>query len=854
MKSINYNQVYLKDGNLTLITKRPLKENITREMVGLSQSTQAEGTVYSFGVFPNISFVLLSLMKAYPKVFTATDEALNAMKERVKLANMPKVYLYKTGKHVGISCPPVPYYLSLVEATGALDRGMGIYTVPIARAYDVIRALDAIEGFLPKFIVDKSLKQEILKELPVNSIEDLFEVEVREIFAVNNAYRATLENFSNINYRVLGDLLFTQPRRYIDKTQISSFYDLEPKEPVTFIGEIIDKKVLAWKHSQFTIRVAKTDFIVTFFQRSWMVDKFNLGDEVLFSGEYRRGKEISGQSLESLLEAKSLDIVPIYPQSPKNNITSKIILNSVYELLSRLNHSNAELANYMPNIESVHMTLSRALNELHFPSSSYTYLEALETLAFYELVYLQILIKDRKANETKHKGLPKAYTAGGYFDKMIESLPWDLTDAQKKGIALLNKYMSTSTAEQVLLSADVGSGKTVLAQLACMQALDNGYQSVLAGPTEVLAQQLYNTFEKAINSMPADSRPTLAYLSGSMKAAERREIIKYINNGAIDIVVGTHSVLSSKIEYHNLGLVVIDEQQKFGSSQREALLETRADGLRPDLLTQTATPIPRSTAQAFYGDIDIITLNGKPPGRTPIVTEWIKAAPKTLLNDTNAKIWKDIESEMKAGHQVFVVVPMVYESRKMDAASVEGSYKKLKSLFKDYKINYLHGQMKKDLQNQEMEKFRSGESKLLVASTVIEVGVDVPNATRIVILSADRMGASSLHQIRGRVGRSDLASKCYLVSEGKTSASQKRLEALVKSDDGFEIAKVDLQTRGEGDLFGIRQAGESSMRFATLVDHSKLIGEAQEVAETIYNSRFRNQAIKDAKALLKKGE
>lgn len=1217
-------------------TKKPLAEFLTNEFPKFNVSQTKMGYHYQFGVYPNASFSLLSLIKAY-NVFTAEEDAMQAMKSQVRLASMPIISLYKTGKHVQIKCPPLPYYMNVVEAVGGSDKGFGIYTVPIARAYDVVRAMDATKSFLPPFTMADDLKAEILKPLPVNSIADLYTTRIDELHAANSAYRVELENFRSVGYENLADMLLTRPRRYIDKTQITDFSDLEPKEPVTFIGQIVDKKVFMYKHASFDIKVANTVFQVTFYNRSWMSDRYDLGEEVLFSGEYSGGKRIGGQSLESLVEAKSLDIVPIYPQSPKNNITSKLILNNIYEMLSRLNHSDVKFAEYMPEVESIHMDVSKAFNELHFPSSSHVYMEALETLAFYEMTFLQLLIMERKNTEVKARGLSKPYISGGYFDAMKNSLPWELTDAQKLGLNKMNGYMSSNEAEQVLLSADVGSGKglreteqvltpngwrqmkdlkvgdyvvgsdgkptrvtgvfpqglqevaeitfsdntkivtdlshlweversqtyaakhpsgkrqrfvistgemlnkeksmqkipyrkangefshyqeipmrtyfrksngsaawripllsapveydeqdelpfepylfgywlgdgshrlldfavgsldlentlsnfkelwdgeikaekdpraraynvklrkkglvmthflkdmgvyesknipdiyftasvenrisllqglidsdgsvdpagyvsfgntnrnlidgvieivqslggvatvgkahykkyintdgkkvrtkkpswsvsiqlppgikparlkrkadnynenaprpkrshklirtirnvellpqkekticikvdaedelfitkdyivthnTVLAQLACMQAVDNGYQAVLAGPTEVLAKQLFDTFDRGIKAMPEDMRPTLAYLGGSTKAADKRAILKGVKLGQIDILVGTHSVLNTNIQYKNLGFIVIDEQQKFGSAQREALLDSRDDGRKPDLLAQTATPIPRSTAQAFYGDIDIIQLDGKPPGRTPVVTEWIKEDPK-LFTSKKHEVWEDVKAEIAKGHQAFVVVPMVVESAKVDAASVEGAYKSLQKLLPGVNIGFMHGQMAKDKQAKAMEDFRTNETQLIVASTVIEVGVDVPNATRIVVLSADRMGASSLHQIRGRVGRSSLASKAYLVSLGKTDSSKARLQALVDSDDGFEIAKVDLKTRGEGDLFGLKQSGETSMTFANLVDHSKIISDAQAAAKTIYNSKYRNDALRDANAMLGKRE
>lgn len=852
---MEFNHFTMQGDKIVLKTKESLADAITKEFTEFSTDKAEDSITYSFEILPNMSFSIRALLAKY-KVFSAEREVLLAIQEQTKYATMPVLSLYSTGKHVEIQCPPIDYYLRLTETVGASSKGMNTYTIPIARAYDIIRTAQITPTFLPKFAIAKSLR-EVMTEPIENfdgTLSSLFKSPIRTLKAASSAYRVPIENFNNVGYETVADFLFTQPRKYIDKTKITSFEDIEPKEQITLIGKIVDKKIVFYKHSQFIIEVAGEMFECMYYHRSWMEQKFTYGDEVLIMGEYQGKGKINGSSMESLVEAMALDIVPIYSQSSKNNITSKVVLNVVYEAIERIKPHVDRLTPYIDQSE-MEMTLGEAIREMHFPTSSESYIGALECLALYELIFLQLMILDRKANEVKDKGLPKPYRKGGYFDAMIDSLPWKLTDAQNKGLSEMNKYMSSVTSEQVLLTADVGSGKTILGQLSCMQALDNGYQSVLAAPTEVLAEQLHSTFVKAVESMPEDKRPTIAFLGGKLKAKERNEILKYVKSGDIQILIGTHAVLNKKLQFRNLGLIVIDEQQKFGKAQREVLLESRSDGLKPDLLAQTATPIPRSTAQAFYGDIDLIELNGKPEGRIQIVTEWVKESPKLITKNKKHEMWSDLMKEIEKGHQVFVVVPMVYESKKMDSASVEGAYKDLVKSLPNAKVGFTHGSLKKDEQKKAMDDFRARSLDVLVASTVIEVGVDVPNATRIVILSADRLGASSLHQIRGRVGRSNLPSTCYLVSEGKTATSQKRLQALVDSPDGFEIAKVDLETRGQGDLFGDRQAGDSnSLRFSNLVDHSKLVGNAQDVARKVYESDYKERAIKDAHALLGKEE
>ena len=1231
------NHLTINQNEIIMLTENLLSESITKEFTEFTKEISENGVIYRFKQMPNMSFALRALLAKYPKHFTADDEVLKVLAEKTKLATMPIMSLHSGGKHVEIQCPPLSYYLELITAVNASAKGMNTYTVPIARAFDATRAIQSNISFLPKFLITKELEQKLTETIKGfdGTIASLFSSPISELKSAKNAYRVDLENFEDMGYKSVADFLVTQPRKYIDKTKITDVENLEVKSQVSLIGKITDKKVVYYRHAQFTLQVGNTDFECIFYQRSWMDQKFSIGDEVLLMGEFQGKRKITGHSMESMVEAQALDIVPIYPQSAKNKITSKIILNVVYEAIERIKPHVDKLAPYMKDELSI--PLGKAINEMHFPTSSESYVEALETLALYELVYLQLMIMDRKTNDVKEKGIPKPKVKDGYFDYMIKSLPWELTPAQKEGLERMDEYMSTSTSEQVLLSADVGSGKglrenevvatptgwrkmkdlkvgdyvigrngkptkvigvypqgeqelakitfkdnveiitdmehrwtvipagqypgkypsgqvpeyvistkdllsvdkkqmkiplrnadgsvksvisrdiqthyknsrgyskwkiplitnpveydvdyklpidpyvlgywlgdgghsglhisigwydvedayktlseawdgtidvmieedsgnaefrlkkegvygtdllkkagvfmnkhipevymtasvedrisllhglidsngsiskdgcvdfgntnkrivdgivelvqslggiswhgkatyktypyhgelkrtktasyrvtvnlppgiqpcrlprklnrytsfesiakgshkltrsikkvekldykerticikvdaedenfvtkgyvvthnTVISQLSCMQALDNGYQSVLAAPTEVLAIQLHETFKNVIEMMPEDKRPTIAFLGGALKAKEKREVLKYVKSGDIDILIGTHAVLNKNIEFRNLGLIVIDEQQKFGKAQREALLNSRADGLKPDLLAQTATPIPRSTAQAFYGDINLISLKGKPKGRIEITTKWIKEDPRSITKNKDEDMWKDIKDEVSKGHQAFVVVPMVNESKKMDSASVEGAYKDLKKNLKGVRVGFTHGSLKKAEQHEAMEQFRNKELDVLVASTVIEVGVDVPNATRVIILSADRMGASSLHQIRGRVGRSNLESICYLVSKGETIASQRRLQALVDSTDGFEIAQVDLSTRGEGDLFGERQAGESSLRFSNLVNHSKLIDQAQKIADKIYNGEYRDVALKDAGAILGKKE
>lgn len=443
------------------------------------------------------------------------------------------------------------------------------------------------------------------------------------------------------------------------------------------------------------------------------------------------------------------------------------------------------------------------------------------------------------------------------YGERIEKLPKRSHGHKKKitNVELLPEKQKTicikvDAEDELFVTKDfIVTHNTVVAQLSALRAIDSGFQTVLIAPTDILARQLFESFTRVLKGLEEHfgNSITIDYLSGSMKAAEKKPILARIKNGETQIIVGTHSLMTS-VEYHNLGYIVVDEQQKFGAEQRTALLNSRKDGRVPDLMMMTATPIPRSTAQVFYGDIDMIELKEKPPGRIPIVTEWVREDPEGIIEELTNPVWQDVLQEAKAGNQTFIITPLVSESDKIDAASAERAYKSLGQLaLSGLNIGLVHGQMKQDQQKEEMLKFKNKEYDVLIASTIVEVGVDIPDATRVVVLSAERLGASSLHQIRGRVGRNSKPSKCYLVSLGRTENSQIRLQSLVDSENGFDIAKADLELRGEGKMFSGDQSGRSEMIFANLAKHKEDIERAKEEALIILNSPFRDQALKDSR-------
>lgn len=792
------------------------------------------------------AYLLLNLIYTHPELCIVDDDTFNFIKERANVISDPIISL-DDNTHIGINIPMLPFYLNLMNTVSAVQKTYTYYTIPFTRAFDAVRLLTGLQTFLPAFKLTPEAEA-VFNVFPMknDNVSEMYKTDVANLMSVHYAYKKNEDNFHDAKYMTISDLLNNQPLRYVDKTAITKNLSWKKNDPVILMGRITGIQEIKGQHVKFFITASNlnnAELEVMFYRRIWMSKKFKQGENVLIMGKFYYGTTITGESIDSLVEASNIPIVPIYSQSPKNGITTKLLMSATHEAIDKLKLPGHNIAPYFNDLPG--MNMMEAYTELHFPTNIDNYKKALNALALYELIYMQLQIHHKKVTTEKAQGIVKQRVAGKAYDKALEGLPFELTEYQKAALQKIDSKLSSPSAEQLLLSADVGAGKTLVAQLTCLQAVDAGYQAVLAAPTEVLAQQLYNTFKRLLDGIPASIRPSIAYMSGRTKAKTKENILKSIEYGETSIIVGTHSVLSSKVPYYNLGVICIDEQQKFGSGQREELLRPNKNGGVPDLLTQTATPIPRSTAQAMYGDIDVITMNGRPEGRHPIDTQWIKEDPDKYIGKKTTPMMKDIQAEVEAGHKVFVVVPMVYDNAKVSASSVQTTYKTLQKKFPDWDIEYAHGQMKPESQDKHIKHFRD-KGDVLVASTIIEVGIDVPEATRMIILSADRLGASSLHQIRGRVGRNDLPSKCYLVSDNESDKSKSRLQALVDTQNGFKIAEIDLKTRGQGNLFGLRQAGDSQFNFLGQVDHTNLIKPAHDFALNIYNSKYQKTALKDA--------
>lgn len=813
-----------------------------------------EGGFAEFKANSPSAFALRFALKGH-KV-KASRDTLEKLKELADRVPMPYATLSTNGANIEMMVPFVKFYYNMMGKIGAWASRSSYYRINVSKLLSVETVNDALDDVgLPRIAFDESVKN--LRTDPIQgfdgTLDSLRNVPISELHTVRafaqtarnkqksqKTFAEKLEDFGLLN---LYDLVMYRPYRFINKSNPDDLYELNNKEPATIIGKVANVGVMnSGKGVTFSIETANGSHVkAQFFRQLWLERRFSKGDEVVVTGKvnfYQGKKSLTGNSIEDAREAITLPIVPVYRQSESRGITTTIILSMVRELLSRA--GEIELPVYLPKNDNI--SLTDAIARVHFPETLQEFYDARDYLALLELTLLQFAIQKESAQSHKMSNVSMSNTE--MQKQGIENLPFNLTGAQERGLDDINEVLSSSKSPSVLLTAEVGAGKSLEALLSCLTAVGSGYQATVVAPVETLAKQLYASFQSFLEKMPLDIN--IEYLSPTMKKREKTQVLQGVADGSIDIVVGTHVLLRNEsVTYKNLGLVVVDEQQKFGAEQRSGIMRSRSDGMVPDVIMMTATPIPRSYAQTIYGDVRLVVLDEKPPGRLPIETVWIQKHPNDILDQLANDLYTDIITEAKQGHKTFIFAPLVNDSDFIDAASVKNVYEILQNgALSELRVGMIHGKMKQADQQAVMDGFRGDEVDVLVASTVVEVGIDVPTATRVVILSADRLGASSLHQIRGRVGRSDLASKCYLISDPTNEKSAKRLQSVTDHADGFELAKADMEDRGEGNVLGTEQKGKSGMIFATLASHQKLIPQAREHAQKILKSPYALAALK----------
>ncbi|HLV15550.1 MAG TPA: ATP-dependent DNA helicase RecG [Xanthomarina sp.] len=654
------------------------------------------------------------------------------------------------------------------------------------------------------------------------------------------------------------DLINLFPNRYLDRTQYYKIHQLQRNNAeVQVVGEIISLKEVAQKRGKRLVATFRDDTgtmeMVWFRGQKWIRESIKLKKPYVIFGKVNwfNGVFSMPHPDMELLEEHEKNIrsamQPIYPSTEKlsnkgitNRVITKIMQQLFIETKGRFQESLSE--NILSELKL--LSKSEAVFNIHFPKNQELLSRAQFRLKFEELFYIQLqLILKNLIHKSKIKGLPFTQV-GTYFNTFYKNhLPFELTNAQKRVLKEIRHDLGSNAQMNRLLQGDVGSGKTIVAFMSMLMALDNGYQACLMAPTEILSVQHYNGLLELANKLNI----RIKLLTGSSNTSERKEIHESLESGELDILIGTHALLEDKVKFKNLGLAIIDEQHRFGVEQRSKLwkkgpkeIQQKNDGdfeeikrvIPPHILVMTATPIPRTLAMSVYGDLDISVIDELPPGRQAIKT--VHRYDKNRL-----KVFGFIRDEIKKGRQVYIVYPLIQESEKMDYKDLMDGYESVSRDFPppNFQISIVHGKMKPADKDYEMQRFIKGETNIMVATTVIEVGVNVPNASVMIIESAERFGLSQLHQLRGRVGRGAEQSYCILMTSHKLSSdSKKRIETMTRTNDGFEIAEVDLNLRGPGDLMGTQQSGVLNLKIADLIKDKDILQSARYYAKKVLSS------------------
>ena len=667
---------------------------------------------------------------------------------------------------------------------------------------------------------------------------DILQTPIEFLKGVGEKRGAVLRKEFNIH--TFYDLLYYFPYRHIDKSHVYHVSDIVNDggyillrgtiSNIRIVGQMRAQRLTA----QFTDETGSIE-LVWFNGIRWVQDVLKSRKEFVIFGKptlFNNRWNITHPELIDPAQQSnspiSLRFQPLYNTSEtakKKSLDSKAMSKLTANLLAQVKDVIPET---MPRemVEELHlMTLRDALVNIHYPEDNQKLSQATLRLKFDELFFTQLkLLKLKLINTNRFKGFVFSQV-GHYFNTFYkECLPFDLTNAQKRVLREIRGDVGSGRQMNRLLQGDVGSGKTIIALFSMLLAKDNGYQACMMAPTEILATQHYEKISKQLE--PLGLR--VEFLSGSTKTAKRKELLTDLQNGQVDILIGTHALIEDNVVFNKLGLVVIDEQHRFGVEQR-AKLWRKSGTIPPHILVMTATPIPRTLAMTLYGDLDVSVIDELPAGRKPIVTTH-------YYEKDRLKMFGFLKKQIAEGRQVFVVYPLIQESEALDLLDLQAGYEAIERSFPppEYSIGVVHGKMKAEEKDYTMNCFKKGQIQILLSTTVIEVGIDVPNATVMVIENAERFGLSQLHQLRGRVGRGGNQSYCILMSKYELSTEgRKRLNAMVETNDGFEIANFDLQLRGPGDLQGTRQSGMLDFKIADLTKDEKLVAYTRNYAQQI---------------------
>ena len=640
------------------------------------------------------------------------------------------------------------------------------------------------------------------------------------------------KTLAKLGIRTIDDLLHHFPARYEDRRIVKSIAELVPGDKDSFLATVeYEAQTRDMGHRKITrVRAGDgTGFVdLQWWNQAWRAKQFPVGTQVFAFGkisEFNGVLQVDSPEFEIVSEGDGSQIgriVPVYPLS--DGLFQSNMRKAIADALDKYGPTLEEMI--PPDIREKFdlMEMEAALRAIHFPDDDETRERARYRLVFEELFLLQVALAQKKRSAHFTEMGNRVVVENDEIKKFIAALPFKLTNAQKRVMNEIRLDLRSPRPTNRLLHGDVGSGKTIVAAYALWSAFKAGYQGALLAPTEILSEQHFYVLDKLLKPLGVE----VGLLEGSLKAKNKRAILADLAEGRTHVVVGTHALIQEGVEFHKLGVCVVDEQHRFGVMQRAALAEKGAGGVRPDVVVMTATPIPRTLALTVYGDLDVSVLDELPPGRQPIKTMKIKPSARE-------RAYNYVRAEVGKGHQAYVVCPLVEESEKLAnlkaATAVAESLREVE--LNGLRVGLVHGQMDIYERDEQMELFRQGMHDVLVSTTVIEVGVDVPNATVMLIEDADRFGLSQLHQLRGRVGRGPGASKCILLADPKGDDGKARLNVMVKTQNGFEIAEHDLQLRGPGEFYGTRQSGMPDFRLADLINDIDVIAVAREAAQEI---------------------
>ena len=648
----------------------------------------------------------------------------------------------------------------------------------------------------------------------------------------------------------VNDLLHYYPRRYLDRTTVKSIHELKKGDQATMVGTVeVCGERQARKRKLFQAVLSDGTGMITlvwFNGVKYIKNAVQKGDRLAIHGkvEFYNGFQIVHPDFDKLdSDADPINtgtIIPLYPLTAE---LKKVRID--HRSFRRIIKENEEMFSIIEDhfeesvlSEQKLIPLQTALQHIHFPESRKNLLAAMERLKFDEHFFLQLLMALRKKSYEKI-GTNALTKSGPHVQQIETELGFELTAAQQKVIQEIRIDIARPKVMNRLLQGDVGSGKTIVAILVAAAAVANGVQVAVMAPTEILAHQHFESFKNQLNKVHI----SCALLVGKQKVTERKQILEAVKDGKINVVIGTHALIQAEVEFKNLGFVVVDEQHRFGVVQRGILLQK---GSHPHLLAMTATPIPRTMAITYHGDMDLSIIDEMPKDRKPVITKIVK-------EDRLQNVYKFIREEVQAGRQCMVVYPLVEETEKSDLAAATEGFEALQNIFKGIKIGLIHGRMKKEEKDAIMDAYAKNEINILVSTTVIEVGIDIPNASVMLIEHAERFGLTQLHQLRGRVGRGSSKSYCILVERNIRDTSRKRLAIMEKTNNGFVIADEDLKMRGPGKFFSTEQSGFFKHKIADMVTDGAIIRKAREVAQTIAktdtklenNPRMKKRLLKD---------